>query len=300
MARLDDAATNPVRVEWLERHVDTECTNCEHFPDGLLKTAAETAHNERLASLGALIAGIAHELSNPASYIRSNLTVLQSYGERLKRYIAAVDGGASGKHLDSLREELAIDRVLDDIDSLVDGSLEGAERIQANVLSLGRYATPRVDDACQYDLCAAVKTAVSWVNCASNQCVPVNYDMPAELTLEGHGVAVHQVLLNLLQNAIDAMAGEGRAELDVTVDGSAAGEVTVSIRDQGPGIRPADIDRLFAPFVTSKPAGSGTGLGLAISRQLAEREGGRLEAANHPDGGAVFTLVLPRNGGDGR
>ena len=298
MASVNDIAARPGRAERLERLVDTECANCEHFPDDLLQTADGMAHNERLASLGALIAGIAHELSNPTAYIRSNLKVLQNYGDRLKRYIAAVDRGASDRRLASLREQLAIDRVLADLDSLVDGSLEGAECIQANVLSLGRYATPRVDDACRYDLCAAVKTALSWVNCASSRSVHVTCDMPAELKLCGHGVAVHQVLVNLLRNAIDAMEGV-EAALVVSVDASAEREVAVSVRDTGPGIGEGDTERLFAPFVTSKPPGEGTGLGLAISRQLAEREGGRLEAANHPEGGAVFTLVLPRHACDG-
>ena len=161
-------------------------------------------------------------------------------------------------------------------------------------MNLSRYATPQRDVPREYDLCATIRTAVAWVSQASGDVVPVDYRMPTELTIVGHSNAVHQILINLLQNAVDAVEGQTDACLELAVDAD-ADTVAVEVRDNGPGIGEEDPGRLFEPFVTSKPAGKGTGLGLSISHSLAEQEGGRLAAANGREGGAVFTLHLPRS-----
>lgn len=285
--------------DWRDRVSDTPCASCEHYPEELMNAAAELAHSERLVSLGTLIAGVAHELANPAGYVLSNLAVLQSYGHRLLCYIAAIEAGASESARIELREELRIDRILADLESLVDGSIEGAERIHANVMSLGRYATPQREEARPYNLSETVRTAVAWVSRASGNRVPASYELPDRCLLTGHSNAVHQVLINLVQNAVDAMAGRNDAELEVTVS-ERAEWVEVCVRDNGPGLYTDDPDKLFLPFVTSKPAGEGTGLGLSISHSIARQEGGSLGAANHPDGGAAFTLTLPRVAPDAR
>lgn len=279
--------------DWLRRVADTPCVDCEHYPERLLKTAAELSHHERLASLGSVIAGVAHELSNPAGYVLSNLAVLERYAEQLLAFLAELDTDRPPEDLAALRREHGIARIVDDLGSLVEGTLEGAERIQGHVMNLSRYATPQRDVPREYDLCATVRTAVAWVSQASGDSVPVDYRMPPEFTIAGHSNAVHQILINLVQNAVDAVAGGADARLEVVV-GSDRDAVFVEVRDNGPGLGDGDPERLFEPFVTSKPVGKGTGLGLSISHSLAEQEGGRLTAANGPERGAVFTLSLPR------
>lgn len=293
MATGTDKTPLPDDAEvWLRRVADTPCVHCEHYPERLLKTAAELSHHERLASLGSVIAGVAHEMSSPAGYVLGNLGVLERYAERLRAFLADLDDDLPAGELAALKRKHGIARVAGDLGSLVEGTLEGAERIHGHVMNLSRYATPQRDVPREYDLCATIRTAVAWVSQASGDAVPVDYCMPPELTIVGHSNAVHQILINLVQNAFDAVEGQSDARLEVAVD-VRADTVSVEVRDNGPGIGDDDPERLFEPFVTSKPAGKGTGLGLSISHSLAGQEGGRLVAANGVEGGAVFTLRLP-------
>ncbi len=120
----------------------------------------------------------------------------------------------------------------------------------------------------------------------------VHYELPDNLEVEGCRGQVHQILVNLVQNAVDAMAPLAEPELRLICE---TGEENIEIHviDQGPGIPKQDLAQVFDPFFTSKPVGQGTGLGLYISYGLARDLGGDLRAENHPQGGAVFTLSLP-------
>ena len=119
--------------------------------------------------------------------------------------------------------------------------------------------------------------------------------MPAELEIRGPQGQVHQILINLVQNALDVMEGQSPPRLSITCrrDGAHA---WITVHDSGPGISETNLKKLFEPFFTTKAVGKGTGLGLYISYGLAQDMGGDLWAANHPDGGAVFTLLLPLEG----
>jgi len=103
---------------------------------------------------------------------------------------------------------------------------------------------------------------------------------------------MQQVVMNLVQNALDAMSSDPAPRLEIAAI-ALDGWAVVTFRDRGPGIHPDHLPRIFEPFFTTKPVGKGTGLGLAISYGIIERHGGSLTAANHPDGGAVFTLRVP-------
>ncbi len=288
-----------------------------------LKAAQQQlVQTEKMASLGRLVAGVAHELNNPISFVFGNMHVLQRYGRRLREYLEAVHAQPLPPHLRQLREELKIDRIMQDMDPLIEGSLEGAERVSAIVQSLRRFATPRQEGANWFDLCTLVQSAVHWVVKTARHRPRVHLDMPDELPVyasEGH---IHQIVINLVQNAVDAMeahasrmAATGReAALHVRVamagqaddDGGAAVNggaettntadmVMVQVRDTGPGIAEDNLPRIFDPFFTTKPVGKGTGLGLYISYRLATEQClGDLTVRNHPDGGAEFTLFIPR------
>lgn len=275
---------------WLKRAADSPCIECEHYPEDLLRAAAQLSHRERLASLGALIAGVAHELSSPAGYVLGNLDMLRSYAGRLLQVVDAVRDGASADEVGALQEELRIDRVRGDLDSLIEGTREGAARIHGQAMKLRRYATPQREPATEYDLCETIRTAVSWVGQAAGASLPVHYRIPETLAVFGHSGRVQQVLVNLLQNGVDAVADVADPRLDVVVRRDRS-RVAIDVCDNGPGIGDEAPERLFEAFVTSK--GEGTGLGLPISQSLAEQEGGRLTATNGAEGGAVFTLILP-------
>jgi two-component system sensor histidine kinase HupT/HoxJ len=258
----------------------------------LKQTQHQLVQSEKMASLGRLVAGVAHELNNPISFVFGNMHALKRYGERISRYLAAVEEEADSPRLQALRDELKIERISRDMGPLIDGTLEGAERVSEIVQRLRRYSASQREPAAPFDLPEVVRTAVEWVTKACRIKPQVDYRLPERLSLRSRQGAVHQILVNLLQNAVDAMDGQELQRLEVFCR-QEGGWVSVSVRDYGPGIGDDDLKRLFDPFFTTKPVGKGTGLGLYVSYGLAEDLGGLLTADNHPQGGGRFTLALP-------
>ncbi len=248
--------------------------------------------SEKMAALGRLVAGVAHELNNPISFVFGNMHALKRYGERLTEYLAAIDSGMSPGDLQGLRRRLKIDRVLADIAPLVEGTLEGAERVSEIVQDLRRFSSTQSEPSEVYDLARVVRTAVSWVIKASRVKPEVLFDMPETLEIAGRKGPAHQIIVNLVQNAVDVMSVCVDPTLWIAVD-VLPDSVSIHVRDNGPGIPRDAIARIFEPFYTTKKIGEGTGLGLYVSYGLAEEMGGALMVANHHDGGALFTLRLP-------
>ncbi len=258
-------------------------------------TQLQLVHSEKMASLGRLVAGVAHELNNPISFVFGNMHALQSYGERINRYLLAVDDDANPDLLLNLRAELKIEHIMDDMNSLIEGTLEGAERVRDIVQDLRRYSTSQKEPDSRFDLTNIVRTATQWVTKACRVKPEVFYDMPSVLQLTCRKGHVHQILVNLVQNAVDVLEEQSRPQISITCCIKEPYAV-ITVHDSGPGIADEAFTRLFDPFYTTKPVGKGTGLGLSISYGLAVDLGGELTAANHPHGGAVFTLSLPLDG----
>ena len=262
----------------------------------LKRTQQQLVQSEKMASLGRLVAGVAHELNNPISFVLGNVMALRRYADRLQTYIEAVNGCgrcAQAPELDTLRQELRIDRILEDMTPLLDGMIEGAERTRDIVDGLKRFsAIDRQADE-TFNLTEVVERAMRWVTRSAPPKIAFHADLPPSMTMLGASGQMQQVLMNLIQNACDALAGTPDPRIDVSAVPGAGEVVVLTVADNGPGIPPEHLARLFDPFFTTKPVGQGTGLGLSISYGIVERHGGRLEAANRPEGGAVFTLVLP-------
>lgn len=260
-----------------------------------LKTAQQhLIQSEKMASLGRLVAGVAHELNNPISFLFANMHALKGYQHKLKAYLDAIHDGASKPERERLRAELRIDHLLGDIEPLVDGSLEGAERVSEIVQNLRHFATPRESQPEEIELVGLVRRAVNWVFKAARVKPQIVTRFPDELRLVIKEGQVHQILVNLVQNALDAMEGRDAPKLEIDIDAD-QDNVHIAIRDNGHGIDDADLVKLFDPFFTTKPVGAGTGLGLYISYGLAtEQCRGDLRARNRDDGGAEFILSLPR------
>lgn len=261
----------------------------------LKQTQQQLVQSEKMASLGRLVAGVAHELNNPISFVLGNVMALRRYAGRLHTYIEAVNACdcAHTPELEGLRQELRIDRILEDMAPLLDGMIEGAERTRDIVDGLKRFsAIDRQADE-SFNLTEVVERAVRWVTRSVPPKFEVVLDLPAELPMVGSSGQMQQVIMNLVQNACDAMAETSAPRLEVRAQLGAGEVIVLTVADNGPGIPGEHLARLFDPFFTTKPVGQGTGLGLSISYGIVERHGGRLEAANRAEGGAVFTLVLP-------
>lgn len=261
--------------------------------EDLKNAQQQLIQSEKLASLGRLVAGVAHELNNPISFLYANMHALQDYSKNLIAYIDSVHQYQNADELTVLRDELGIDNIVNDITSLLEGSLEGAERVSEIVQNLRKFATPQKRVREQFDLVRAIRRAISWVMKTTSNKPKLVTTMPDELILSNSEGHVHQILINLIQNAVDALADIGDPRL--TIDVIVAEEIAeVHVKDNGVGIAEEDMVKIFDPFYTTKDVGSGTGLGLYISYTLAmEQCGGVLRTVSTDTGGAVFVLSLP-------
>lgn len=262
--------------------------------DDLKRTQSQLLHAEKMVSLGRLVAGVAHELNNPISFVLGNVLSLQRYAGRLDGYLQAVHASplAEDPALKAQRKELRIDRILADLPNLIDGMIEGAERTRDIVDALKRFSAVDRMSAERVHLNEVIERSVRWVVQSAPMRFQVDMDLPADLYCQGSSGQLQQVVMNLIQNACDATASQPDATLRIVGD-KHDDQVTLRFIDNGPGIAPANLSRLFEPFFTTKPVGQGTGLGLSISYGIVDRHGGKLEAGNGPEGGAVFTLTLP-------
>jgi len=266
--------------------------------EALKATQQQLIQSEKMASLGRLVAGVAHELNNPISFVFGNMYALQSYEARFRKYLEAVHKNISIEERDKLRAELKIDRILDDIKPLLEGSLEGSERVKTIVQELRRFSTPKLNTVERFDLVDLIKSSIHWVTHSARTKPKLITKLPEKLEITANEGYIHQILINLLQNALDAIEGSPTPILEITLLENTSSEnnhkVDIICRDNGTGISEENLLSIFDPFFTTKPVGKGTGLGLYISYGLAtEQCNGSLQVENHPDGGAVFTLSLP-------
>lgn len=258
-----------------------------------LKAAQQQlVQSEKLASLGRLVAGVAHELNNPVSFVLGNLHSLARYLDKLAGYVGAVHEGASLKVREKLRLELGIDAVMADLGPLIEGTREGAGRVAEIVRNLRRLSFTNPGGAEMFDLSDVMRTAGEWGARGRKKQAALEFDLPDSLHVRGNAGAIHQVLVNLVENALDALEDVKSARLWLSArrEGDSA---VVSVRDNGPGIPEDRLLKVFDPFFTTKPPGRGTGLGLWISWNIVKDHGGFIEAGNHPEGGAVVLFTLP-------
>jgi PAS domain S-box-containing protein len=225
--------------------------------------------NERLAILGRLTAGVAHELNNPLSYLGTNIGALQEL-------IAELAGSiAKAQHEEAM--------------SMLSDCVDGVKRLVSIVQALkGSSRQGRPDAHAEFDPAAAVHSAVTLFRSVHKSRVSVDWQRSDLPEVRGSAGALSQVVLNLLQNALDAM-GDGRLVVTARSEGA---RVLIDVVDEGPGI-PADVQaRLFEPFYTTKAEGTGTGLGLFLCRQMIESMGGELSFRTGPTG-TTFQVTLP-------
>ncbi len=256
-------------------------------------------HQEKMASIGQLAAGVAHEINNPIGFINSNLSTLNKYIERLEEFIGVGDRALQGCRCDAdgagklaeVRTRLKIDHIKGDAHQLIHESQDGTERIRRIVQDLRSFS--RVDHSSQ-ELIKLNEALETTINIAWNEIKYVatlnrEYGDVPEILCFPH--QLNQVFLNLLVNAGHAMEGmQGSITIRTWCED---GNVFVSIADTGCGI-PAEIrKRIFEPFFTTKEVGKGTGLGLSISYDIIRKHGGEITLESEAGRGSTFTVRLP-------
>lgn len=259
----------------------------------LKATQSQMVHGEKMASIGQLAAGVAHEINNPMGFITSNLRTLSKYVSRLTGFIQAQDealGETQRNRTGVLRRQLKIDYITEDSGQLITESLEGADRVRKIVQNLKSFS--RVDNSEFQDAdineCIESTLNIVWNELKYKATVEKEYgDIPRT---KCYPQELNQVFMNLLVNAAHAIEKQGTIRIR-TWNGN--GLVNVSISDTGCGIPEEIINRVFEPFFTTKEVGKGTGLGLSISYDIVKKHNGTISAESNPGRGTTFTVQIP-------
>ena len=271
--------------------------------DELKHTQAQLVHSEKMASIGQMAAGIAHEINNPIAFIKSNFATFDEYLESMLKlltmhqaFLQSIDQADRERcrtlrhELGAYSEEVDLDFLLDDIRSLVVESQEGVHRVAEIVADLRSFSRADNDAADVVDVHEALASTLNVARPKLKPNVEVVREFGELPSIRGHLGQLNQVFMNLVVNAVDAMDGSGSLFIATRHEGQ---EIIVSIRDTGSGIDSDTQKRIFDPFFTTKPVGAGTGLGLSISYGIIQRHGGRIECHSIVGEGTEMRVVLP-------
>jgi len=281
----------------LEDMVEERTLKLKEANEELKATQSQMLHHEKMASVGQLAAGVAHEINNPMGFISSNLGSLAKYLERLGRYIEHQDkllkpllDDAATIELKTERKKMKIDYLLEDSDDLISESLDGAERVQEIVRNLKSFS--RVDQAAEQaadiNECLESTIAIAWNELKYKVTLDKDYgELPP---LFCHPQQLNQVFMNLLVNGAQAIAEKGTIGIKTWHE---AGVIYVQIKDDGCGIPPENLSRIFEPFFTTKDVGKGTGLGMSISYDIVRAHDGDIHINSVVGEGTQFTIELP-------
>jgi two-component system, NtrC family, sensor kinase len=251
----------------------------------LRSTQKQLAHSDKMASLGQLSAGMAHEINNPLSYISSNLDILKDYCLVFEQAMSE-----STKPL-SNEEAKALDYARNDVQDLISSCIKGAQRIAEIVSSLKTFSRKNYGEFQSTDMNDVIESALKivWNKLKYNIHVSKNLTTPLPPISANCG-QLQQVLINLLDNAAHAMQNKGTLTICTRTTN---GYVDIEISDTGCGMSNESIKRLFEPFYTTKAENEGTGLGLSVSYAIIEKHDGLISVNSQPNRGSTFTLRFP-------
>ena len=271
----------------------------------------QVRQTEKMASIGQLAAGVAHEVNNPMGFIHANLHQMSEYLGDLNKYFgaterlaqAALEGDlevirAAAADVRVLAHEIDLDYVRSDFEKALLESTEGAERIRHIVKDLRDFSRPDLPARSPMDLNQALDSTANIVYTMMRHSVTLEKAYGELPKIDGYPMQLKQVFMNLLVNAYQAIESRGSDEpgvirLETEQQG---GELVVRIIDTGIGIEKSDLPHVFEPFFTTKPVGAGTGLGLSTSFKIVERHGGRFRVESEVGLGTTFEMRLPRVG----
>jgi len=257
--------------------------------DVITRAQRQLYQSEKMASVGSLAAGMAHEINNPIGFIRSNMNSANTYFDQMRQILSAYHTGGRVE-AERLWQDAGMDFVLEDFPGLLTESIDGADRIARIVANLMKYAGIDYALSAQIDLNDAIRTVASIVADQVRDGIALELDLQPLPKIECDQGRIHQMLLALMQNAVLAIADRGTVRVSTRLAGR---EIHIAIRDNGCGIATDSLARIFDPFYTTREVGKGVGLGLTVSADIAAAHGGRITVDSAPGIGSTFTIHLP-------
>jgi len=296
------AALTQALQEQLEEKKRTEqILQQEKAEQQVLIERLEDAHNqllqsEKMASIGQLAAGVAHEINNPIGFVHSNLGALRQYIQSLLKLLAAYEqheaelAPATRASLATLKQEIDIAYLREDVGDLLTESLGGLQRVKRIVQDLKDFSHVSDSEMQWANLQDGLESTLNvvWNELKYKAEVIREYGTLPEV--ECIPSQLNQVFMNLLVNAAQSIKERGTIILRTQHVGE---NVSIEISDTGSGIPPSILNRIFDPFFTTKPLGTGTGLGLSITHGIIRKHNGRIEVSSEPGAGTTFRIILP-------
>ncbi len=265
---------------------------------------AQLVHSEKLAALGTLASGMAHEINNPLAFVANNVVVLERDVADLLRLVDSYQGCLEdlrranpelASHIESIQDEIDVGYIAGNVLRVIQATRKGIGRVEAilqNLLGFARINRAEIDEI---DINEALDQCLGVLNeQLSRQRIEVRRDYSELPRLECAASHLNQAILNLLTNASQAIEARGAPDGLMEVATRWAGdEILIEVADNGCGIPPENLPKIFDPFFTTKPVGQGTGLGLSISHGIIAMRGGRIEAHSKVGEGSQFRILLP-------
>ncbi len=265
----------------------------------LRETQAMLIHSEKMNALGQLVAGVAHEINNPISFVNSNLHSLRTSMDDFFTAYARLETLLKSQGVDmenaaaDVRKQADIDFLQADVGDLLTASLRGLGRVTRIVQALRTFSRLDEADLKIADLRENLESTLVLARAELRDRVTVELDLEGLPAIRCYPAELNQVFLNIIINAAQAIEGQGK----LTIRGRDADkEVILQFIDTGRGMTPDVMAQIFNPFFTTKPVGVGTGLGLSIAYKIiTDRHKGRIEVESTPGAGSTFTIALPKD-----
>ena len=281
-ALLQSEARFRALSESLERRVKEQVGTIEEAQRQLYQA-------EKMASVGQLAAGVAHEINNPIGFIRSNLNSARGYVQKLAALAPAVKAGDAAR-LSEVWQKGQTDALLEDFAELLQESIAGADRVARIVADLKSFSSVDRVGTESVDLNDCIRTVGNMAGTRMAGHGQLELELGALPMLDCNVGHINQALMNLLLNAIAAVGEDGR----IVMRSKAVGrEIVISVEDNGAGIPLDVLPRIFDPFYTTRDVGQGTGLGLTVCRDIITAHGGHIEVESEPGKGTAFVIHLP-------
>ena len=265
----------------------------------LLEAERHLQQSEKMASIGQLAAGVAHEINNPIGFINSNVGTLKKYLAELMRVLAAYESAepllqdaAARAALAALKKEIDLEYIKGDAPALIAESLDGLQRVKRIVQDLKDFSHVDQDEWLIVDLHSGLNSTLNIIHNELKYKAEVVKEYGNIPDIECRVSQLNQVFMNLLVNAAHAIETHGTITIRTGTEGQ--DWVWVEVIDTGTGIAPEHVKRIFEPFFTTKPVGQGTGLGLSLAYGIVDKHGGRIEVSSERGRGSTFRVCLPR------
>lgn len=282
------------KVALRERALKESYEKLSNINNELKQSESQLVQSEKMASIGVLAAGVAHEINNPIGFIRSNLEVLEDYFSDIEKYYYEFNDTLASEEDKENHKKLAkkyeLEFLFDDTPPLIKSSISGVDRVSEIVKNLKTFARIDQIDKALTDINEGLSATLNMVHNELKYNCKVHVDLQTLPRVHVFPGKLNQVFMNLLINAGQSITDNGDIFVRTFVD---EGNIVIEIEDTGSGIEPEYIGQIFTPFYTSKPIGEGTGLGLSISHQIIEQHNGKITVKSELGKGSCFSVYIP-------